>query len=305
MMDISIIRHLKSISSIFIDKNDEFIIHCPFCDDATRPAAYRHGHCYISKSKFLFHCFRCGSSGTLIKLLSYTQFDNKEILEYLKKTNKYEFIKNYQIKPNKRVKKDFIHEIIDLNIKFSKERPNEFKRFKDYIENRIGKVDYIKFLITPGFLYNKLTCNFYNYNGQLVIQRFIDDSKFRYYTKNNSETYFFQNKNFEKFKNIVLAEGPFDIICLYLYNSIFKDCIFISLNGKRYISVIEKLITEELLIGDYTINVVFDADVNDYIRYIQILSKMIKHYNANIRLNSFKPYCGKDAGDFPAIQLIF
>ena len=302
-----VIDHLKNISKFFSDKGNEIIIHCPFCDDSSRPNASRHGHCYLSKTHPVFHCFRCSSSGTLLKLLVETDFQDEEIFEYLKQILSYKFIKNYKYRMKKKEtsKTDEIYDmIINQNLLFAQTNKYKFDIYKQYLKERIGDVDYIKFLITPGFFQNKLTCNFHNRNSELVIQRLIetDKSNYRYHINRNSDgLYYFQEKDFEKFTRLVFTEGPFDMISLYLYNSIFKDSFFISINGKKYISVLEQFIIEDLLIGNYEVNFIFDADVLDYKRYLYRARMLIKNYNPDIELKGYKPLIQKDTADFPAV----
>ena len=93
-----IISHLQFYSSVFTDKGNELIVFCPYCDDATRKVNPTHGHCYIANNMPVFHCFRCGASGSLVRLLIFTGFENTDIIEYLSKISNYKGIKSTYVK---------------------------------------------------------------------------------------------------------------------------------------------------------------------------------------------------------------
>lgn len=302
-----IIDHLKNISMKYNDQGGEIVIWCPYCDDSKRAKANSHGHCYISKKFPVFNCFRCSTSGTLTRLLIETGFDDQEILNYLNQSLAYKFTKDYYYQPRKKtidINQIYI-DIVNQNIAFQQSKKAEFEIYRSYLKTRLGDVDFSKFLIAPSLFYNKLCCNFFNSNHESVVQRLIDDNQFRYHlNKQSSGLYYFQEMNFERFKRIVLAEGPFDIIPLYLYNYEFKNCFFISISGKRYISVLEQLLTEELLIGNYQINLVFDKDV-EYKKYMYKSKLVIQTYNVNIELKGYLPLVKKDTGEFPAVVEIY
>jgi hypothetical protein len=298
-----IVDHLHSISKLYKDQAGEIVIHCPFCDDASRKNALSHGHCYLSKTHPVFHCFRCDSSGTLLRLLIETGFDDSEILSYLNQSLSYKFTKNYYQQSKKRVIKlnQIYNDIIKQNIEFQLNNEKQFEVYKQYLKSRLGDVDFSKFLITPDLFHNKLCCNFINSDNILVVQRIIDNTdQFRYHlNKQSNGLYYFQEKNFEIFNRIVLAEGPFDIIPLYLYNYNFKDCFFMSISGKKYISVLENLLIQDLLIGNFQINLIFDKDV-DYKKYMYRSKSIVTLYNSDIELKGHLPLIKKDTGEFPA-----
>ena len=73
-----------------------------------------------------------------------------------------------------------------------------------------------------------------------------------------------------------------------------------SINSSRYISEIEKLIIQSLLIGNYKINIIFDQEIN-YKNIIKKISNIVKQYNQNIYMRYWKPAFSKDIGEFPKI----
>jgi hypothetical protein len=101
-----IINHLKDISpSMFKDVKNEFMIHCPYCNDSKREKASNHGHLYIAKDKPVFHCHLCNCDGTILKLLIDTGFTDKDCIDLLKNFVKYNFTSKdlYFIKHEKKI----------------------------------------------------------------------------------------------------------------------------------------------------------------------------------------------------------
>jgi hypothetical protein len=297
-----IINHLKNISSYYKESGKEIIIFCSYCDDSTRPKA-NHGHLYISKEYPVWNCFRCSSSGNLIRLLIDTGFEDEDILKYLGSLIKYKTVKDYYKTKTKITKlKQIQDHITNRNLEFEKNQKEKYAIFKEYLYTRLGIADFNPFLISPTYFYNKLSCNFTNSIGENVALRLIEPYKdYRYHLfEETSGKYYFQEQNFENYSRVVLAEGPFDILNLYLYNDVFRNCFFISLNGKKYNSAIENLILEDFLIGDLEINMIFDNDVKNYNTYIYRARLLAKQYNTNVIIRGWKALIGKDTGDYPA-----
>jgi hypothetical protein len=304
-----VVNHLKTISKSFKESGSEIVIFCPYCDDDKRVNA-KQGHLYIAKNFPVFNCFRCSSSGTLIRFLVETGFKDEETLNYLSQFIKYKFLPDQYYNKKKVPKLDNLYrDIILKNIDFQQQKPDFFEIYKNYLKERLGDVDFCEFLITPGFYYNKLTCDFTNSEHELVTQRLVQklvlhDKEVRYHLNTNNSLYFFQEKNFEKYNNIVMAEGVFDITSLYLYNSDFKNFFFVSVNGKKYISALEKLLIEDLLLGHFTIHLVFDNDVYNYNMYIQRCKFLAQKFNDKVIVKGWLPLIQKDVGDFPVIKEI-
>ncbi len=301
-----LIDHLKKLSHYYKESGKELILFCPYCDDATRAKA-DHGHLYISKTAPVFNCFRCSSSGNLMRLLIDTGFEDDEILKFISQFIKYRTIKDYYKTKRKVTKLDQLQTMsINMNLNFEKQYPDKYNQYKNYLQSRLGNVDFSNFLISPTMFNNKLSCLFTNSDGENVVLRLIEPyGDFRYHLNQDTSTrYYFQEKNIEKHHRIVLAEGPFDILNLYLYNSDFKDSYFIALNGKKYTSTVESIILEDYLIGDLQLDFIFDNDVDNYRTYLYRARLLAKHYNQNIIIKGYKPLTGKDTGDFPVVTEI-
>ena len=255
MYDPEILYFLQSISRVYDDKNQHIVIHCPYCDDATRDSSNveKYGHLYISKQLPVFYCHRCSIAGSILSLLRLFKYDNKEKLEKLSSHVKLNFKKSYKLKIiNKKIEnKSFIKQKI-LNCSV-----DHLNLFFEYIKLRLGVINIGKFYIYPDYINSMQVISFLNYNGQYSLSRYISNkSTIRYYK--GKEFYFFQNiNNLENYDNIIITEGPFDLLNLYIYNK-WQNTLYISINGKNYLNIIEELRYGELFEKD--IHLVFDSD---------------------------------------------
>lgn len=297
---------LESSSTIFEDKHNEFVMFCPYCDDATRKANPNHGHLYISKNQPVFRCFRCDQSGHLLKLLIDLNFDDSEILQSISELLHFNYKKNHfsqtQLKHRYDTTDSHLQCISSIS-QFNKKHPAEWDIILKYILHRCGNIILDEFFIYPYFKNNIVGCEFRNSKNQLCNTRLINGN-YRYLkTEDNLPLYYFQNINkLEYYTNFVFTEGVFDCINMSLYAHIFNDCFHFAILGKSFKAKLEKFIITELMIGTFTINIVLDDDKYKSLFYdIQGL-KMT--YNPNITFNFFKPTLSKDVGEFPEIELI-
>jgi hypothetical protein len=285
------VYHLKGISSIYNDTGNEIIIFCPFCDDATRRANPTHGHCYIAKTSPVFICFRCDVSGNLRKLLEYTDFKDIKLLNSIASFKSIGTrVKNVYTNTSQ-IQLDYVNTLCAFRYSY----PKEYDIFKNYIAMRIGNVNILTFNILPSFIDNKLICSFYNYLNMRITTRFINNSKIRY--KHHGGQYFFQKP---KFDNIIICEGPFDIINMYLYGSL--KGFFIAMCGKKYVEVVQNLILCECMIGKHNIHVIFDSDVKNKKFILQKLRNIAITLNDEIMINGYVPTLSKDVGEIPIID---
>ena len=240
--NLKIINFLKSVSSVYQETGTEIVIHCPYCDDAMRPNAKSHGHLYISTRSPVFHCFRCEISGHLGSLLKDLGFNNKEILSDLG-NSKFSHFSFKEFKTDE--KKDMYLFTLNNNIKFKMGERDSYLIFQKYIYSRLGdECDYLKYLISPEIINKQLCCSFYNYDGYFVTARFINPiNNIRYYReKYNSELYFFQEMDFDLYKDIVLTEGAFDCLNLHRFSDKFpKDTFYLGILGKNYAKILRIL----------------------------------------------------------------
>ena len=294
----NIIFYLEKFTKLpFKKTSKEYIFFCPFCDDCNKKT---HGHLYLAIDKPVFYCFRCNVSGNLKKLLQYIDYDNipSELEDFYEpKTLDYSnnvTINNFNFIDNIRT------EIYNFQNKYKK----EYIIFENYLNQRLGHINFLKFLIVPSFFKNNLVIKFYNYDGQLVTMRNILIDNVRYYKPKDLTgiKYYFQSQEFKIPSTITIAEGCFDIINLYLYN-IFQDSLFYAILGNHYVKSVENLIINRLLIGKHNINIIFDNDVLNYNEIQKILKRMPLIYNnPGLNFNFFKPSVGKDVSE--CIELI-
>jgi hypothetical protein len=182
-----------------------------------------------------------------------------------------------------------------------KDNKNEYDIFSEYIYERTGIKDFCEFFILPKILNENLICEFYDSYGKCVVKRTVGSDS-RYF--DNKGKYFFQELDFAAKNRIVVAEGPFDIINMYLYTPQFKNCVFISINGKNYRRNIENLILSDLLVGTFEINLVFDNDNRNYNYDLFGIRRNSKILNRDITVKGWLPIIGKDTGDYPVVKEI-
>lgn len=294
-----IISFLKSYSKVYQQQSKEVVVFCPYCDDASRKINPNHGHLYLAVNYPVFHCFRCDTSGPLYQFLSDIEYPQLSEIDDLRGITKIKTNRDYG---NKLITNDLRIDLIDSIFKFKKEKPNMFKEFEEYVKSRIGISDFLSFGLFPRLMEKELVIDFYNKINELNCSRFINLSNKRYKKYDtNSGIYFFQDWNFERYKEITFCEGPFDIINLYLYNDVVKNSLFISMLGKKYISAIEKVIETELVFGSFKINVVFDKDVINYNFILNKLNWISNKINPKIEIVGYLPEIEKDTGVYPSL----
>lgn len=303
--------HLKNISSIFDDKGNHFAIFCPFCNDSTRKPDPNHGHCYISKELPVYYCHRCDSAGTILKLLISTDFDDIDTINQLKSFVKFNFVKDhlYQ-KPKHKV--DYYDTINFIKRKIFNIDNQELEKFNNYVKIRLGNINYSKFLIYPDYLkpyknlsYDLLTVCFNNRANNFIEGRFVNPINNLRYKRNEKAIYYFQKWDFEAIENIIITEGVFDLLNIYIYNNMFNNSFYLSMSGKRYLSILEQILYQELLFKSCRVNLVFDND-NKYIeRTLWKCRLLVKDINNDIEVVGWKPnYLFKDAGQYPLLTKV-
>ena len=302
-----IINFLKSSAAVFQDSGNEYITHCPYCDDALRPNARSHGHLYISKTSPVFHCFRCETSGHLGTLLRDLGFSNEEALSELG-SSKYLHVHERSVIKKKQDKS--IEEIIsDSNRRFDVGNKADYIKFRKYVFNRLGNYcDFNKYLITPEIISRQLCASFYNKEGSFVTARILEPTNNYRYIRNKgiSESYFFQDLDFDQYRNIVITEGVFDCVKLYRFSDKFPkdDTFYMAILGKNYPRTVNWLLTTQIPIGKYNINLVFDNDNKLYKKTMFICRKIGGRINKKVEINGYKPVLLNDAGEYPFLEKV-
>jgi len=295
-----IILYIKTISKICRPNSSGWYeCFCPYCDDSTRKINPQTGHFHLSPTFPFAHCFRCGIKVSLEKYLLDIGFKNHIILDKLKNFPKFTYssrtnIINYAESFN-------IYDMIKSKYdSFILNNYNEFKKFRKYIYTRCLDIDPIKFLLVPNISNNILQIQFLNRSGEISNVRNLFH-KTRYIS--HSKYYFFQEiSKIDSFENITICEGAFDLINLFKYHPLFKNNFFISIGGINYQNLISDIISNFLLIGNYTINVIFDQgvfNINQKIKTIEYRGSLL---NPNIIFNFYIPVMSKDVSDFMLIK---
>lgn len=308
----SILLHFKSLSRIFKKHSSGWYeIFCPYCDDATRKANPNHGHFNLSPDVPFGHCFRCGAAYSLYKILIDTGFKNNKILDEISKFGNITYNSSKKIKFNSIDNQDLLtYRLIDTLTNFKQKYFKDYLKFEDYIYKRCFEIDPVEYLLIPNYVQNNLTVKILNKSGKTVTNRFIESSNpsKRYFIPNDKPFYYFQNiENIIEYENIIICEGAFDLINLHKYNNTFNqyDSFYISIGGSNYKTAIQSIVSNFLLIGNYTINIVLDNDRLDYLDQLsQSIIQSTIILNPQLEFNFYKPSLFKDVSDCCLIELI-
>jgi len=308
-----ILMHLKSSSQIFKRNNRGWYeMFCPYCDDAVRKFSPKHGHFNISPNDPFAHCFRCGGIVGLYKLLIDTNFQNVELITYIQKISNITYSKTGTSKFNKigqekdkiiNVKTKIIQQYEWLN----NNHPDLFEHFKNYIYSRCLDINPIKFLMVPSLFYNNLQLKFLNYSGDIITTRNINSSSSKYIIDKGSKKYYYFQDVFDidMYKNIIITEGAIDLVNLYNYYYPFKNSFFISIGGNNYNGAVIDIINSYLLIGRYSINIVFDYDILKRVKKItNIILRNANKLNPEIDINFYYPLNSKDVSEIMLLDQI-
>lgn len=88
MLNLDEIRKIfKSCKVLSKETDKNFIIKCPYCGDRKHKGGHDHEHCYVSKydDTPVYHCFYCGNSGPITKLLFDLTGKNDETVAKIEK----------------------------------------------------------------------------------------------------------------------------------------------------------------------------------------------------------------------------
>ena len=282
-----ITQFLKDYCYCYKESGEEIIVFCPYCDDAhRRPGRLSHGHLYISTLFFVFHCFRCGTSGHVLKLLTDLKFNDQNILNELKRIYPHYNFGSTIVTGRKDISINQIYK--KLYLKWTQTNGEIVKNVVEYLRYRFGNIDlnWFDFLLAPDVTPSNETCvKFYNFNNEFCCYRNINTkNKFRYFIPKNQDVYYYfqpLNSIINK-KNIIITEGPFDLISFSIFNGQFttKDSYFISALGKKHVSCFKWLLLNGLFYNnDYNIFLVFDEDVKNPRIFKLTIKKILKNIN--------------------------
>ena len=302
-------------SHLAINWNLEWITtFCPFCNDLIRKRHPSHGHLNFHKTTPFVHCFRCSYSKSLSVFLKELEFNDNVVIDELSKFNNYDITYQNRKPLNGSTFIDNSKYILEINNQydiFRKNNFNDFIKFINYVDSRLLNCSLLKFFIRPNYHIvnncNILACELLNYDMQLVSARVIPpyDNNVRYIKFPGSNMYYFQSLYTLSTKNnIIICEGAFDLINLFNANIFSDDDFYIAMNGSYYRQNLQNIVSNFLMIGEYTINIIIDNGIHNEQNMIRSCHYLINNLNPNIALNFYKSTVGKDISDYMQIKLI-
>ena len=297
-------------------KSSNIIIPCPWCEYRMNK---KHYHLWISTEIPVFNCFNSGcpmKSGIvpqLVKKIKGVDISDKFIDRSLLKEKK------LKKAPIGKLKDIFVPEIDEDRFKlksfFIKKRlgfnntdirsiKGLFFDINKFIDGNMNKIQFDNRVFR---LRDYLHSNFVGFISDrkcVVVLRNIDsDSNFKHVKIKLQDDvfpdYYKLNGGNPKSNNIILSEGPFDILSEYVFNSLDLKCntkLYASSFSAHYQSLIKSIVYNE---GIYqpSITILSDRDVN--LKYY----KNLKFYNKHI-INNLTVYYNRGGKDFNVFPII-
>jgi hypothetical protein len=313
----SFVDYLKDTLGFVKVTSKNLITVCPWCEYNEKKDHY---HMYISLEAPIFHCFHgnCEKSGTLRKMIK--QLEGHDISDKFIDQNKIEDFKKQKTLSLSTINKSIQLPQLNTNMFPLKEMYIQ-KRFK-FANMHLSQVgglifDVYEFIrmnniaVTESLFRIKdyLQSNFVGFlteHETTAIFRNIDETQsMRYYKIKISDSvftdYYKLNGNNPQSKDIVIAEGIFDIFSDYLFDILgLKNNIkmYASVLSSKYIALIKSIIFHEQIFHP-NITILSDRgiELNTY--------KKMKKYNSHIidKLTIYYNKAGKDFNDTPVIPV--
>jgi len=296
MFQLKLERTLRNKSKVFKRHNSDWIeIFCPFCNDATRRSNPSHGHLYFNSDIGCFKCFRCDSSGPIIKVLNEYGINDPQLFKWLASKTSRSYLLGKKVSNTREVTSSNVY---DCNLQSLVQNTN-IDRFNAYLYQRFSSIDPMQYNIRPTMAGDGLS--FYNASNEFVTTRFID-SNIRYELPKYKVWYYFQPlHSIIEYEQILITEGAIDVINASRYITEFHNSFCIAISGNNYSGAIMTLINKYLKIGKYTINVVIDNGLKFEKRAIKQIRNCSK-YNTGICIKIYKPKYGKDCSEVMLLQ---
>ena len=301
-------------------------MRCPFCGDSKKDYNKKRFYVKVEPEEGelpYFHCFNCGVGGPIHMAIS-TLFESDYDMEsetniYYKKmalnpkAKKYRMMKRKEVVISKPIARDYnvekIHYInkrlginltmrdivkykiiIDLYQFLSENKVSKLTRNKNITDKM--ETDYVGFLSANNNCINMR--NFRDSNKQnKYLKRyenysvFGDDIVQKYYIISNTI-------DVMKDIDIIIAEGPFDIIGVYnhVYDKDDKNKIYVAVCGSGYLSLIKNLITD---LGIIFCNIYIYSD-NENDKDIEFYKELKERLGE--RINTMRVFYNKLGKDF-------
>ena len=317
---------LKELTGLtyFNGVKSELIVRCPLpgCE-LEHKKNHNHGRMYIDLNSPVFHCFRCGSSGTIFKLLRYLKLNPSDYVN-----GDHEVFKSGKIR--KTTSNIFNNDNFEnLNFKNSSGILNRYDYKLDYLRSRLGEDSQVEnlpnlVLNIKDFIFNNKVelvnrdlkllddyeSNYIGFVGNrgntLLLRSIFTDSPKPYQKIPLKPAGYFKdffgifNKsiNKDKMNTIVLGEGTWDVLLPYK-SEIFKEisnesCFWGAALGSEFTATLTSIL-------DYVklpqVNVILLSD-RDHLPSDKIYKKLNNHpmvNNLKLVYNKF----GHDFGKRP------
>ncbi|MEM3859150.1 MAG: hypothetical protein QW478_07045 [Candidatus Micrarchaeaceae archaeon] len=286
-LDNEIIELLKKNSSSSKETGNELIIRCPYCGDSSNPNKQ---HLYVKtvtdELSFPFHCFRCDTSGNLIKLLKDMNIFDVRLMSKLINSTHYS---NYKFDESKPKSFSYSSKIDPIKAKYITDRL-KLETLPEYISKFIV-TDFSNYdTLSDGmkFILNQNYVGFATFNKKKIICRNTknDNDYNRYITiRADNELDFFatipDKINLLSEGKIVVAEGIFTLLAGYLKlrNDLkLNNTILVAGGGKSYLKAV-KFAMYYFGVPDWDIYILADSDVNKSFfknQFISLKSRTIK-----------------------------
>lgn len=239
------------------ETDDDYVGRCPFCGDSQKSS--KHAHLYVSKRYPIYHCYRCNAKGFL-----------KDIENLLKESCKKEYVLSIKYQVSKLDVPQILSEtrnLIKLYSMFITDQEKEYFRSRTKLKS-ISDTTIQKFALFPdyyarSFLYNnifkKLPRDCYRtwtmrgfgtgvsgraHEKNDHILRYVNgDLQLPWSSYVQTDTYFIHSYPIQQYgkmipTNLVIAEGIYDIVPLYLHRGKYgindKDTVFMAAQCSAY-----------------------------------------------------------------------
>lgn len=300
--------------NLTINWNKEWIIaFCPFCGDFTRKHNPSHGHLNFHKYTTFVHCFRCSYASSLSQFLEDCDFPDKSIINKISKycnSSKLIYHSNNNLVNISEINiNQYNLNFEEYYVNFKQNYFNDYIKYLSYIDNRIGVYEPSQFFIRPNYyIFNQkniLVCEFLNYDLQPVSRRIVppNDYSIRYIKYSTIGIYYFQPiYKLIDYTDIIICEGPFDLINLYNSKLLTNNAFYISMNGSYYKKQLQNIISNFLMIGSYNIHIVVDNDLPNLKLLTKICKSLTNNLNSSISIQFYKPSISKDVSEYMMIE---
>lgn len=304
----------------------EIIKRCHFCGDSRDPTSK---HLYIGlkpDGTIAYNCFKCNTSGYVdgnffrslgcydVDLISLCQNNNKTKSSYVENMNKRRSIRSTDpiliYRDALETQKKLAHISKRLGYPFQVEDLARFKiilNLYDYINaNTVGTLTRNKNICDQldQFFLGFLSVD----NAYIIMRRLVPEGKLyesidsRYINYNiyglndNTSRYYVLPTQIDPCRKVIIniAEGPFDILGVYLNTDSIKDnAIFAAIGGKSYASLVKYFIINYGFM-DFELHVYADNDVDNY--EIYKLANLIKPFRTDVYMHHNQYPGEKDYG---------